>query len=85
MCVVHCMNNFFSMQRDCFCCALSFKIHSKGINKHILLMNETDTEHWNRNIENKTGGGNETQISRKEKIQTPASNCAVLNPAERHG
>lgn len=45
------------MQRDCFCCALSFKIHSKGINKHILLMNETDTEHWNRNIENKTGGG----------------------------
>lgn len=51
------MNNFFSMQRDCFCCALSFKIHSKGINKHILLMNETDTEHWNRNIENKTGGG----------------------------
>lgn len=48
-------------------------------------MNETDTEHWNRNIENKTGGGNETQISRKEKIQTPASNCAVLNPVESHG
>lgn len=57
------------MQRDCFCCASSFKIHNKGINKHILLMNETDTEHWNRNIENKTEGEMKHKLVGRKKFK----------------
>lgn len=32
-------------------------------------MNETDTEHWNRNIENKTGGGMKRKLAGRKKFK----------------